>query len=273
MMLNLRCFPCATMFATLAMLAGCGKSPTSNNANAPSTGQPQTQQPSENKPTDVVVGKYTVDELIEECNKSKDKFPVLNPPLVEVSGTVLRVGMLGMAIPGQTVGRDLTLRAKGKDANFGFGQDIEILDTNLAGKVSVGQTVRIKARCMNLGQPVLKKGEILELGTDQAIRTQIGDFAKQFTEGNAEELKKKYEGKTVVVTGKVKAMENWLNNDVLLLEGGGGNDIACQMSPKEEEFVKKAKVGDEVSVAGEFYGYNPNRKFAELHFCLPVTKK
>jgi internalin A len=140
-------------------------------------------------------------------------------------------------------------------------------------KAVKGQKVKIKGKW-----PEFSVGAALiycvfvETGEYKGIPITAAELAKEFA-ADGEATVKKYEGKILVLTGEVVAKEfNSAGAAGIELKSDNKVKVKCSFTATEKDVTKPIKVGQKLTVVGEFTLNFANRDEVGLYFCLPVTK-
>ncbi len=140
-------------------------------------------------------------------------------------------------------------------------------------KAVKGQKVKIKGKW-----PEFSVGAALiycvfvETGEYKGIPITAAELAKEYA-ADREATVKKYDGKHLVLTGEVVAKEfNSAGAAGMELKADGKVKVQCSFTAFEKDVTKPIKVGQKITVVGEFTLNFASRDEVTLYFCLPVTK-
>jgi hypothetical protein len=120
-------------------------------------------------------------------------------------------------------------------------------DQSVYGTLGRGQTIRVRGV---YGTGHLKPCEVVEKGPETLVRVTAEQLAKDFTM-NREEAVKKYDGKTLVLSGtvsKIKPYAEGLKVNCLELKGDGKTVVECRYN--KPEVADRYKVGETVKLVG-----------------------
>lgn len=263
----------------ILLLAGCNSptTPTGNSSTNPRPTEsvkpsattpeekPKETAPKETAPKEPVASglgspKFvlTPDELHAEKEKDgKAAQAKYNTQIVELKSEVQYVG----AVSDSSGQRSVSLKGK----NIQGGLTCFLKDTQAAGKLARGRTIRLKGRiAMELigenAALLVNDCEILELGPETAVRATAEDLARQFKQ-DLDEAKDQFADKTIIVTGIVlKKGKNIEGVWGVELKGDNSTVIVSTFSKligmAESKPIEQLQEGQRVTLAGEFSGFD-----------------
>jgi hypothetical protein len=207
----------------------------------------------------LTAGEYAK-ELRKDAKVAQDKY---KGKIVELSGTVTQAAQ-GFE------GKGSYLSIETPDPNVRFGNpDVMCMssDSQFFAQFGRGQTIRIKGKANFLGQ--LESCEVVEKGKDTQILVASETLAKDFTADRDKALEK-YDGKTLVVSGKISAIKPYPGLKVKYVEltGDGKTAIECRYS--DANLVEKFKIGQDVKVHGQIA--TSDNGVVNIALCYPVAK-
>ncbi len=231
------------LFVTLAVEVGCGSKPTGSspeeNAGKPVPGNTPHQ----------VAFKMSAKDLFDEIKRDKDAAQKkYEGKWVELSGEINFVG----EYKSKKEGRRIAVASPGQPQEHLYCSIPQA--SREPGRFSNGQkiTVEVLVGKWFIGQPTLTEGEIKQLGPDQSVSLTAEEIASEVA-ADQRATEQKYGGKTVRLTGKYTGMEQFGDQKHPLLEAGPGKVIKCRINWEPEPELARLKVGDRVTLVGQFH--------------------
>jgi hypothetical protein len=261
-----RALVCVWLGAALILWSGCGKhddgKPGGADASASSSGGGHP-----------IVFKVSPEDFAKEFmsnqQATQEKY---HTGVIELTGTVAEVGA-NMA--GDSV---VSLQAGSQKDQYGDLPVVQCVTTDPEpwGKLAKGQqaTLRGDAGYLPLA-PNLKDCEIVPAGPTIALAVPSFQLAAEYgTE--REKSKKLYQGKNLIVSGKViEKKEDVAGAITLFLEGTAGIRVRCDFGMIEsiiKKVVPAVQVGQKVQVFGEIEDFNKTADEVPVTSCRLITK-
>jgi hypothetical protein len=248
---------CAWIIGALfcLFLGGCQK----NTTPIPEQVQPQNQDNTKdaeaaNKPPDVSL---TADEWRAEKAKS-EKY---TGKTIQLSGTV---DYVGRTLSGQSY---ISLALAAEDAFSGV--DCSTIDKEPWAEVAKGQTVTLKGVYSEIG---MVRCVIVKKGPATAITLSAEQLAAEFGT-DPEKVNKKYDGKTLILTGEVvPKKDNKGGTASVYLKGTDKVPVECVFTAYDKDMTAKLKEGQQVKLCGHFWSSEGGADPFKLQFCQTITK-
>lgn len=236
----------------LALVAGCENKPTASGSAAdPSKADP--------KPSLSV----TSDELYEAFAKDqKAAAAKYDGQVIELTGPVGAIRNRGYDRE-----RGVVIRHKGvpadRTARSLQGIQCSVTDPKIVGAMGIGQVVKLTGKFRSSGNVLMLDGaKITDAGRDACLRPGLEEFVAKF-EANPKEAAKEFDDRTIVLTGKVKSLaKGELDFQEVVLESKAGTigHVIVLFSLEKAKFA----VGDTVTLAGAFDGYDDSKKKVKI---------
>ncbi len=143
-------------------------------------------------------------------------------------------------------------------------------------RLARGQLATLRGKLGALpAPPNIEQADITEAGPSAAVNITAAALAGQHAEGE-EALRKRYEGKDVIVTGTVSDVRSSpINGATLFLEGDGKIRIRCDLGVTETQRLGEAllpKAGQTVKVFGDVQPANLTETVLPMKACHLITK-
>ena len=253
------------VFVLLALLIGCGKDKAADRDGSKPAEAPPEVATSVPKETDY---KLTMDELEQEIKADSSVTSTkYGGKVLELSGIV--------ESPIVDAGKKVVAFELKSSKPRPDHTTIEILcicdDRSVYGTLGRGQTLRVRGVYIRAGG-IMKPCEVVEKGPDTRALIASPQLAAEFT-ANWDEAKRKYNEKTLVLSGTVSAIKHrsdgkGLEFNLLELKGDGNTVVEClYINP---EVADRYKVGDAVELVGSL-SFSV-RGTLNIAFCWPLPK-
>jgi len=143
-------------------------------------------------------------------------------------------------------------------------------------RLARGQRATLRGRLGAFPQPPnLEQADIVDAGPSTAVMISASELAAQHANGEAG-LRKLYDGKDLIVTGKVSDVRSSpLSGLTLFLVGDGKVRVRCELGVPETQRLGEAgapKAGDTVKVFGEVQPGNLTETILPMKGCHLITK-
>lgn len=183
--------------------------------------------------------------------------------LLEVTGKVKQ------AI--QTVGTPFISLEGSKKALYSI--QCETKDKQPWARFSPGQKVKITgAYNAGVAGPELKNCDVVALEPNPAVTLTAEALAKSFA-ANMASANKKFQNKTVIVTGTITATQFLAGSGFtdITLRGSGKTAVICRLHNSLQDLGKSLKAGQMITLSGPFSFVDGNNVRLDMSF--PVTKE
>jgi hypothetical protein len=270
----------AAAAAAAAVLAGCdkgtssGSSSSSASSSSSSPGTGSQQQP--------------VKALSLSVQQFADKFKEwmsngINAPKPEESQGLFEVSGLVDRVEASASGEGIVLLRPTSDTDLTEARQnrrlyVQALTNEKEpwARLARGQLATLRGKLGALpAPPNLDQANIVEAGPPTAVNLSASDLASQHSKGE-EGLKGLYDGKDVIVTGKVSDVRSSVINGLtLFLEGDGKVRVRCDLGVTETQRLGDAlapKQGQTVRVFGEVHPSNLTETIVPMKGCHLITK-